>query len=129
MVDRLVFALMRERRRLYRHVSGKLADTSTERGELRDNKRVKPPPQVGPITAEFTGMEHPDTDAPTAGASGGALILEVVDISGTGCALLAPDGLPFQMGMLIGFRLRAENVEVELRGRVMNIIPGQPGPG
>lgn len=122
-VDRLVFGAMRERRRLFWHVSGKMADTSGAGGELRDNKRIKPPEQMGPIVAEFHAtpdaerqagedLFEPDTD-------GDMLSLELVDISPTGCALLSPANLPFKPGMLLRFTIRAEGLLVEVRGRVM----------
>lgn len=136
MVDRLVFGAMRERRRLYWHVSSKLADTSGEGGELRDNKRVRPPQEMGEIMAEFRATPDPEQQSgeelfePATGED--MLSLELVDISPTGCALSAPENLPFKAGMLLRFTIRAEGLMVEVRGRVVYAAPtagsGAPPP-
>lgn len=122
-VDKLVFGAMRERRRLYWHVSGKMADTSGVGGELRDNKRIKPPEQMGPIVAEFraTPVEErqPGEDLFEPDTDGDLLTLELADISASGCALLAPKKLPFVAGMLLRFTIRAEGLLVQVRGRVV----------
>ena len=122
-VDRLVFGAMRERRRLFWHVSGKLADTSGEGGELRDNKRIKPPQQMGPIVAEFRSTldteRQPEEELFEPATEGDVLVVDLVDISPTGCALLAPATLPFTAGMLLRFTIRAEGLSVEVRGKVV----------
>ncbi len=128
-VDRLVFGAMRERRRLYWHVQGKLADTSSERGELRDNKRIKPPEQMGPIVAEFRANTDPEMQAGEEvfePEGDDVLTCDLDDISPTGCAIFAPGNLPFKPGMLLRFTIRAEDLKVDVRGRVVHSTPIGP---
>lgn len=116
-LDHLVFGLMRERRRKYRHVRGELGRESDEfEAERRGHWRVRTPDDRKDIEAVFKAPPARTADGPPMDEE---VRLAVWDLSTTGCGLENPNELPFWHGMLVRFSIAAGGQEVEVHGTVV----------
>jgi hypothetical protein len=123
-LDRFLFMLLQHESRARRHLRGELYRAVRRPREQRTHHRVAAPPTVivRCRPAENERLLEPAAQAQVvAGTAPYPVVrpLTLVDLSGTGCALLCPAGQTPEVNQAVELDLQAEDLTLHLRGVVI----------